>query len=47
MFEIHQVAMSSSCDVCWDDIEELDIDAEFGSDGSIICFKCQSESGGT
>lgn len=34
------------CDVCWDDIEELDIDAEFGSDGNTTCFKCQSESGG-
>jgi hypothetical protein len=38
--------LSASCDVCWEDIEELDIDAEFGSDGGIVCFKCQSESEG-
>ena len=36
--------MSLSCDVCWEDIDEIDIDTEFGSDGSITCFKCQSES---
>ncbi len=46
ILEIHQVMLNTSCDVCWEDIEELDIDAEFGSEVSIICFKCQSESGG-
>ena len=38
--------LNQSCDVCWEDIDEIDIDTEFNSDGSIVCFKCQSESEG-
>ena len=38
--------LSLCCDVCWEDIEDIDIDSEINSDGSIICFKCQSDSGG-
>ena len=40
--------MNPSCDICWEDIEEIDMDTEFSSDGSsVICFKCQSESNDT
>ena len=34
IFGTHQGILNPSCDICWEDIEEIDMDIEFGSNGN-------------
>jgi len=32
-----------SCDICWEVLDNIDMDAEFESEDLVICTKCRSD----